>query len=175
MLSSRASGRDSVFTCKLLALSRLLLTQAWAFVTQSACRTCALTHWRHSPGPRQTRSVRLRALSERAPQLGSRGSSGRPAGSVGELNDHRIRCHKTLAQTDCVAAFNTADFQYQNISAMGEPTATQIGEGGLRRPGRGLDFKNPKNPKNPKYRKPRGLLTCHAACRHQICAVPKRR
>jgi len=35
----------------------------------------------------------------------------------------------TLAQTDCVAAFNTADFQYQNISAMGEPTATQIGEG----------------------------------------------
>jgi hypothetical protein len=34
-----------------------------------------------------------------------------------------------LAQTDCIAAFNTADFQYQNISAMGEPTATQIGEG----------------------------------------------
>ena len=36
MLSSRASGRGSGFTCKLLSLSRLLLTQAWAFVTQKA-------------------------------------------------------------------------------------------------------------------------------------------
>jgi len=32
---SGVSGRDSLLTCKLLALSRLLLTQAWAFVTQS--------------------------------------------------------------------------------------------------------------------------------------------
>ena len=30
------SGRDSVMTCKLLALSRLLLTQAWAFVAQKS-------------------------------------------------------------------------------------------------------------------------------------------
>lgn len=93
-----------------------------------------------------------------------------PASYTGKAICNAIRCHLALAQNYCVAAFNTADFKYQNTSMMGDIHRYPNWGGCLRRPGRGLDFKNPKN---SKYRKPLGSLTCQADCRHRICAVPK--
>ena len=67
------SGRGSGFTCKLLSLSRLLLTQAWAFVTQkTSVVTC---HRADSLQPSQSKASSTRTHpgpTERAPQFDSK-------------------------------------------------------------------------------------------------------